>query len=415
MQTALADFIRDTPDGREADDILRSCVHCGFCTATCPTYQLLGDEQDSPRGRIYLIKQVLEGGKATEKTQLHLDRCLTCRSCETTCPSGVKYGRLLDIGRHVVDRQVGRSPKARAGRFAILNGLLSGPLFGAAVTAGRLMRPLLPKNLRSAIPGRRKPGRWPEAQHPRRMIAPAGCVQGSLAPIIDSAMARVLDRIGISLVRVAGGGCCGALPYHLDDQERALAIVRRNIDAWWPLVEQGAEAIVVTASGCGVMVKDYGHLLRHDSAYAAKAKKLSALARDTVEVVASEWARIAPKVAMDVGSRKVAFHSPCTLQHGMKLKGRVEEILHALGLELTPVPDAHLCCGSAGTYSILQPAISKTLKANKLASLESGKPDVIASANIGCMLHLADGAAVEVRHWIELLDSRMVGGPRTPA
>jgi len=415
VQTALADFIRDTPDGREADEILRTCVHCGFCLATCPTYQLLGDELDGPRGRIYLIKQVLEGAAATEKTQLHLDRCLTCRSCETTCPSGVKYGRLLDIGRHVVDRQVGRSQSARAGRFAILNGLLSGPLFGAALSLGRLLKPVLPKHLGAGIPERLAPGRWPEARHPRKMIVPESCVQGALAPIVDAAMARVLDRVGISLVRVSGGGCCGALPYHLDERERAIDIVKRNIDAWLPHFDGGAEAIVVTASGCGVMVKDYGHLLRLDANYAAKAKKVSELARDTVEVVSSEWTRIAPKVAMDLGSRKVAFHSPCTLQHGMQLKGRVEEILHALGLELTNVPDAHLCCGSAGTYSILQPTLSKALRARKLAALESGKPAVIASANIGCMMHLAEGTNVSVRHWIELLDSRMVGGPRSPA
>ena len=414
MQTALADFIRDTPDGREADEILRSCVHCGFCLATCPTYQLLGDELDSPRGRIYLIKQVLEGGEATEKTQLHLDRCLTCRSCETTCPSGVKYGRLVDIGRHVVAKKVPRPPAARAERLALRAGLLSGPLFGAAVMAGRLLRPFLPRELRAGLPDRIAPGPWPEARHPRRMLAPASCVQGALAPVIDAATARVLDRVGISLVRVSGGGCCGALPFHLDEQERALEIVKRNIDAWWPQVEAGAEAIVVTASGCGVMVKDYGHLLRQDAAYAAKAKKVAELARDPVEVVAAEWSRVAPKIAMDLGSRRVAFHSPCSLQHGMKLKGRVEEILHALGLELTPVPDAHLCCGSAGTYSILQPAISKELRRAKLAALGAGQPEVIASANIGCMVHLADGASVPVRHWIELLDSRMVGGPRAP-
>src|SRR4030095_5108774 len=333
VQTALADFIRDTPDGREADEILRACVHGGVCLATCPTYQLLGDELDSPRGRIYLIKQVLEGSEATAKTQLHLDRCLTCRSCETTCPAGVKYGRLLDIGRHVVDKQVVRSQAARASRFAMLSGLLSGPVFSAALSLGRLVKPILPKEISSGIPDRVSPGPWPEARHPRKMIVPAGCVQGALSPIIDTAMARVLDRIGISLIRVSGCGCCGALPYHLSEQQRAVDIVKRNIDAWWPHIERGAEAIVVTASGCGVMVKDYGHLLRLDADCSAKAKKISELTRDTVEVVASEWARIAPKVAMDLGSRKVAFHSPCTLQHGMKLKGRVEEILHALGLE----------------------------------------------------------------------------------
>jgi len=415
VQTSLADFIRDTPDGREADEILRACVHCGFCLATCPTYQLLGDELDSPRGRIYLIKQVLEGGEATAKTQLHLDRCLTCRSCETTCPSGVKYGRLVDIGRHVVAKQVPRPQAARAERFALLTGLMSGPLFGAALMAGRLFKPFLPRDLRASVPDRVAPGAWPDARHPRRMIVAGSCVQEALAPVIDTSTARVLDRIGISLIRVAGGGCCGALPYHLDEQERALSIIKRNIDAWWPHIEAGVEAIVITASGCGVTVKEYGHLLRMDAAYAAKAKRVSELARDPVEVVAAEWSRIAPKVAMDLGSRKVAFHAPCSLQHGLKLKGRVEEILHALGLDLTPVPDAHLCCGSAGTYSILQPTIAKELKRAKLAALVSGSPDVIATANIGCMMHLADGAKMPVRHWIELLDARMVGGgPRAP-
>ncbi len=412
MQTALASFIKDTPDGAEADAILRSCVHCGFCLATCPTYQLLGDELDSPRGRIYLIKQVVETGEATAKTQLHLDRCLTCRSCETTCPSGVQFGRLIDIGRHIVDKRVGRGLAARAKRWTIRTGLLSGWLFGAAVAAGRLVKPLLSRHLRAGIPRRLVPGAWPDAVHPRTMLVLAHCVQGALAPNIDTAMARVLNRIGISLVRVAGGGCCGALPFHLSERKRAIAIVKRNIDAWWPHVERGAEAIVVTASGCGVMVKEYGHLLRLDAGYAAKAKRISEMARDTVEIVSAEWSRIAPRIAMDLGSRKVAFHSPCTLQHGMKLSGRVEEFLQALGLELTPVPDAHLCCGSAGTYSILQPRLAAQLKSNKLAALESGQPEIIATANIGCMMHLANGAGCPVRHWIELVDARMVGGNR---
>jgi len=363
MQTALADFIRDTPEGREADAILRSCVHCGFCTATCPTYQLLGDEQDSPRGRIYLIKEALEGSEVTAKTRMHLDRCLTCRSCETTCPSGVQYGRLLDIGRQVVDKRVPRPLAARAQRWLIREGLLARPLFGGALAIGRALKPLLPAGLRVRIPGARPPGTWPPARHARKMLALDSCVQGALAPGIDAALARVLDRIGISLVHVAAGGCCGALPYHLSGEARAVALVKRNIDAWWPHVERDANAIVITASGCGVMVKDYGHLLRLDADYAEKAKRISDLARDPVEVIGAEWPRIAPKIAMDVGSQKVAFHSPCSLQHGMKLKGRVEEILHALGLELTPVADSHLCCGSAGTYSILQPELSRELKA----------------------------------------------------
>src|SRR5215475_11811825 len=407
METRLATWIKDTPEGRKADEILRACVHCGFCLATCPTYQLLGDELDSPRGRIYLIKQVLEGGEATAKTQLHLDRCLTCRSCETTCPSGVKYGRLVDIGRHVVAKQVPRPQAARAERFALLTGLMSGPLFGAALMAGRLFKPFLPRDLRASVPDRVAPGAWPDARHPRRMIVAGSCVQEALAPVIDTSTARVLDRIGISLIRVAGGGCCGALPYHLDEQERALSIIKRNIDAWWPHIEAGVEAIVITASGCGVTVKEYGHLLRMDAAYAAKAKKVSELARDPVVVVAAEWSRIAPKVAMDLGSRKVAFHAPCSLQHGLKLKGRVEEILHALGLELTAVPDAHLCCGSAGTYSILQPALSRRLLDNKVKALESESPAVIATANIGCLAHIQSGTRLPVRHWVELIDGAL--------
>jgi glycolate oxidase iron-sulfur subunit len=287
-------------------------------------------------------------------------------------------------------------------------------LFGGALAIGRGVKSLLPQGLRAKIPDAAPAGTWPSPRHARRMLALDGCVQPALAPNIDAAMARVLDRIGISLVRVAGGGCCGALPFHLDEQDEALALVRRNIDAWWPHVAAGAEAIVVTASGCGVMVKDYGYLLRDDPAYAAKAKRVAELARDTVEVIAAEWPKIAPKIAMDLGPQKVAFHPPCSLQHGMKLKGRVEEILLALGLELTPVADAHMCCGSAGTYSMLQPELSGRLKANKLRSLEAGLPDLIASANIGCIAHLAQGARRPVRHWIELLDARMLDGARAP-
>jgi glycolate oxidase iron-sulfur subunit len=412
MQTALADFIRDTPDGREADAILRSCVHCGFCTATCPTYQLLGDELDGPRGRIYLIKEVLEGAVPTEKTQLHLDRCLTCLSCETTCPSGVKYGRLVDIGRRIVDRKVGRPAVEQAKRWGIRAGLMSAPLFGTALATGRLLKGLLPGELAAKIPDRKATGAWPAARHPRRMLALTSCVQGSIAPSIDAAMARVLDRIGISLVAIAGGGCCGAMPHHLSQEDVALASVKRNIDAWWPEIRDGAEAIVVTASGCGVMVREYGHLMRNEPGYAAKAARISEQARDPVEIVAAEWSQIAPQIAMDMGSKKVAFHSPCSLQHGLKLKGDVEEIVHALGHELTPVRDAHLCCGAAGTYAILQPVIAGALRSRKLAALEEGEPEIIATANIGCLVHLAERSKAPVRHWIELLDERMMNRKR---
>ena len=411
MQTALADFIKDTSEGREADAILRTCVHCGFCNATCPTYQLLGDELDGPRGRIYLIKQVLEGRPVTVKTQLHLDRCLTCRNCETTCPSGVQYGRLLDIGRHVVAERVGRTAAEQAVRWTLRRGLTAKPLFGSALAVGRAMKSLLPQELRAKVPDAAPAGVWPPPRHARKMLSLQGCVQPSLAPSIDAAMARILDRIGISLVK-GGGGCCGALPHHLDETGEAMALARRNIDAWWPHLDRDAEAVVVTASGCGVMVKDYGYLLRADRTYADRAKRIADLARDPVEIIGDEWRRIAPTVAMDFGPQRVAFHAPCTLQHGMKLKGRVEEILLALGLELAPIANAHLCCGAAGTYSILQPELASRLKMNKVEALEAGNPDVIASANVGCMTHLATGTTRPVRHWIELLDEKMLGGRR---
>jgi glycolate oxidase iron-sulfur subunit len=406
METNLADFIRDTSDGREADAILRACVHCGFCTATCPTYQLLGDELDGPRGRIYLIKQVLEGSPVTASTQLHLDRCLTCRSCETTCPSGVRYGRLVDIGRRVVDELVGRNATEREHRWLLRKVLTRGAWFAVALAAGRLVRPLLPKALAAKVPRRSPAKSWPVAKHRRRMLVLRGCVQPALAPSIDAALARVLDRIDVTLVR-AGGGCCGAVSEHLGAHDEALDFARRNIDAWWPHVEAGAEAILVSASGCGVVVKDYAYLLREDPQYAAKARRISELARDPVEVIAAEWKRFAPLVAMDHGPQRVAFHAPCTLQHGQRIVGSVEEILEAIGLELTIVADAHLCCGSAGTYSILQPQLSRRLKANKLAALEADRPEVIATANIGCLTHLASGTALPVRHWIELFDLRL--------
>ncbi|MDH5287187.1 MAG: glycolate oxidase subunit GlcF [Betaproteobacteria bacterium] len=408
MQTNLAAFIRDTSEGREADAILRKCVHCGFCTATCPTYQINFDELDGPRGRIYLIKEVLEGKRATATTRLHLDRCLTCRSCETTCPSGVQYGRLADIGRAVVERQVPRSATERATRYALSKGLRSKALFGAALLFGRAARGVLPTSLARKVPRAQPAGAWPPPRHERRVIVVLGCVQPTIAPSIDAAFARVVDRIGISAVGMSGSGCCGALPYHLNEQQEGLDLVRRNVDAWWPAIEQGAEAIVTTSSGCGVMVKDYGHLLADDPAYKAKAARVAELARDPVEVIGGEWKRIAARVAMDRGSQRIAFHPPCTLQHGMKLKGRVEEILRAIGHEVVPIADPHLCCGSAGTYSILQPELAEELKRRKLASMQAERPAVIVSANIGCQTHLATGTSRPVRHWIEMLDEKML-------
>jgi glycolate oxidase iron-sulfur subunit len=407
MQTNLAPEYRDTRDGREADAILRTCVHCGFCNATCPTYQLLGDELDGPRGRIYLIKEMLEGGAVTASTQQHLDRCLTCRNCETTCPSGVQYGRLVDIGRSLVEAKVGRTPTEAAQRWTLRRTLLSPTFFGGALAMGRAVRSWLPREVADRIPRGEGAGAWPAPRHARQMLVMEGCVQPRLKPNIDAAAARVLDRIGITPLRVAGAGCCGALSHHLTADEEARAIVRKNIDAWWPLVQRGLEAIVVTASGCGVMVKDYGHFLAHDAAYAAKAKKVADLARDPIEIVTAEWKKIAPQIAMDQGPQRIAFHSPCTLQHGMKIRGQVEEILLAIGHSLLPVADTHLCCGSAGTYSVLQPALANVLKANKLKALEAARPDVLVTANIGCLTHLQSGTQTPVRHWIELLDTRM--------
>ena len=406
MQTALADFIRDTPEGREADSILRKCVHCGFCTATCPTYLLLGDENDGPRGRIYLMKQALEGQAVTEKTRLHLDRCLTCRACETTCPSGVQYGRLLDIGRKLVEEKTKRPAQESFKRHVLAALVPHRRVFGFLLRLGRLVRPLLPANLADKIPASAPAaGTWPAPRHARKMLVLAGCVQPALSPDINTAAARVLDRIGISLVEAPGASCCGALRFHVGYQEKGLADMRALIDAWWPHVEAGAEAIVMTASGCGAVVKEYGHLLRNDPAYAAKAAKVSAMTQDISEVLAGEFDRLLPLLGKKGG--RVAFHPPCTLQHGLRLRGVTENLLARAGFELTPVPDAHLCCGSAGTYSILEPELSGRLRADKVAALASGEPGQIATANIGCLAHLQAGTALPVRHWIVLLAEQL--------
>lgn len=408
METHLADFIRDSRAGREAEAILRKCVHCGFCTATCPTYQLFGDELDGPRGRIYLIKQVLEGAPATERTRLHLDRCLTCRSCESTCPSGVQYGRLLDIGRQVV---ASRMP--RRGLDGLLRGtlreLLPRPaLFGPAMRLGQLFRPLLPAPLKAKVPAAQAPGPWPVRPHGRRMLVLAGCVQPAMLPGINAAAARLLDRLGIVLAEEKKAGCCGAVRYHLDDETGALDDARHNIDAWWPQVEAGVEAIIMTASGCGVHVKEYGHLLQDDPAYAARAARIAALTRDVSEVVAAEAEGLKALFAgQALPAQRLAFHSPCTLQHGQQIRGVVEDLLRAAGFELAPVADSHLCCGSAGTYSVLQADIAGQLRANKMAALTAGGPAGIASANIGCLTHLQEASVLPVRHWIEWLDLRL--------
>ncbi|WP_392889903.1 glycolate oxidase subunit GlcF [Pseudomonas migulae] len=404
MQTTLSETARQLPRAEEAESILRTCVHCGFCNATCPTYQLLGDELDGPRGRIYLIKQVLEGNEVTQKTQQHLDRCLSCRNCETTCPSGVDYHNLLDIGRAVVDAAVPRPIGQRLLREGLRSVVPNPGLFNGLVSSGQVFRAWLPDTLQAKLPRNipvSKP--FPIARHARQVLMLEGCVQPSLSPNTNVAAARVLDRLGISVTPCRNVGCCGAVDYHLDAQAAGLDRARRNIDAWWPSIENGAEAIVQTASGCGAFIKDYGHLLERDPAYADKAKRVSALARDLVEVLRDE-----PLETLGIHSdQRLAFHCPCTLQHAQKLGGAVEALLIRLGFNLTAVPDSHLCCGSAGTYSITQPELSRQLRDNKLNALESGHPEVIVTANIGCQSHLDGANRTPVRHWIELVDAAM--------
>jgi len=412
MQTQLDETIKKTATGVEADAILRSCVHCGFCLATCPTYQLLGDELDSPRGRIYLIKQLLEGASPTRKTQQHLDRCLTCRACETTCPSGVQYGRLLDIGRLKVEQQVERRLFTRLFRYGLRKILPNRRIFSIFTTVARIMKPFLPANLKKSIPSSASMTSPPVSNDlgQRIMLVLDGCAQPVLRPSINLAASRVLNRIGIDLISAPQTGCCGALAYHLNAQEEGLDAMRRNIDAWWPYVvreENPVEAIVMTASGCGVTVKEYGHLLRHDERYAEKAARISALTRDISEVLAAEKNRLTALLADTANLPHIAFHSPCTLQHGMRLNGVVENLLQSFGFNLASVADAHLCCGSAGTYSLLQPQLSRQLRENKLAALSEEKPDLLATANIGCLIHLQAGTNLPVKHWIELLDDAL--------
>jgi len=413
MQTTLAASIKDTPQGREADAILRSCVHCGFCLATCPTYQLLGDELDSPRGRIYLMKQMLEGAPVTGETQLHLDRCLTCRSCETTCPSGVRYGKLLDIGRSLTEQRVERQTIPALKRYVLRKVLPHRRRFAAAYALARLVRGILPREIRAKVPQKeRRSQNWPPVRHARRVILLEGCVQPTLTPAVNVAAAHVLDRIGISVVRVTAAGCCGAVAHHLSAHEDAHQQLKHNIDALWPHVEAGVEAIIMTASACTAMLTDYGHLLREDPVYAARAARVSHLAREMSDVLLANATTL--KEALRANGKaepgpKVAFQSPCTLQHALKIRGVVESLLGEAGFLLTHVPDGHLCCGSAGTYSILQPALSARLLNDKVAALEQGDPAIIATANIGCQTHLRTGTSRPVLHWIQLMEARLAG------
>ncbi|MCL4746421.1 MAG: glycolate oxidase subunit GlcF [Burkholderiaceae bacterium] len=412
METHLASWLEGTPDGAQAEKILRSCVHCGFCTATCPTYQLLGDERDGPRGRIYLIKQVVEGATPTAATMTHLDRCLTCRSCETTCPSGVQYARLVDIGRKLVDERVRRPLAERLVRFVLREGMTRRWLFGPAMRAGQIMRALLPGSIRDKVPPRKDPGAWPVRQHPRRVLLLNACVQPAMMPRIDAATARVLDAIGVQSVIESRSGCCGAIRQHLGDPSGALADARRNIDAWWAHLDgregvAGVEAILINASGCGAMVKEYAHLLRDDPAYADRAARVVALTKDLAQWLPAQFADACertPGIVRYTPHGAVAFHAPCTLQHGQQVRGEVERFLESLGVAVQPVAEAHLCCGSAGTYSVTQPELSRQLRERKLANLQAASPRLVLSANIGCIAHLQASTDTPVMHWIEWLD-----------
>jgi glycolate oxidase iron-sulfur subunit len=407
MQTNLAPEFKGTPDGDEAEAILRKCVHCGFCTATCPTYQLLGDELDGPRGRIYLMKQVLEGATPTRSTQLHLDRCLTCRNCESTCPSGVQYGNLVEIGRRLVEERVERPASERALRWALKEGLTS-PLFGPAMKVGQMLRPLLPAALKNKVPAPAggSAHRWPTREHPRKVLLLLGCVQPAMLPNINSATARVLDRAGIQTLVADSAGCCGAIRAHLNDHAGGLADMRRNVDAWWPLVSAGTvEAIVMNASGCGVTVKEYGHALKDDPAYAERATRIAALTRDLSELLPDLVPLLQPQIKAAPPATPLVFHPPCTLQHGQQLRGGVETHLAALGFPVrVAASESHLCCGSAGTYSVLQPELAYALRDRKVANLAAAEGETVVSANIGCIQHLQSGSASPVRHWVEALD-----------
>jgi len=427
MQTHLLKDFRQSSDGKIADKILRSCVHCGFCNATCPTYQLLGDENDGPRGRIYLIKQMLEGQEVGQKTQQHLDRCLTCRNCESTCPSGVEYAKLLDIGRNLIEEKVPRGRKEKRTRLFLRKLLTHSRLFSASLTMGRAFKFAVPKALKTKIPQKTIMGTWPAPRHKRKMLVLAGCVQPSLAPDINAAAARVLDQLGISLIVADKVGCCGAVSQHLGAQEESLDFMRQNIDQWWPFfanpAESGVEAIISTTSACGMTIKEYAHALRDDSNYAVKAAIIADHCKDIAEVIYQEdYASLKPAYSSTESTRqkpykanhktqkkaqpvvkKVAWHPPCSLQHGQKITGIVEQLIDHLGYERVPVQDSHLCCGSAGTYAILQETLSKQLRSNKLQQLEKDQPDWIVSANIGCQTHLQEATKVPVKHWIHLI------------
>ena len=404
MQTNLTEQFRNTPSGQKADKILRSCVHCGFCTATCPTYQLLGDELDGPRGRIYQIKQVLEGQQPTARIQKHLDQCLMCRSCETTCPSGVKFGQLLEIGRTVVEDSVGRNHLSAFLR-SLLNQLLPYPgRYKALYSLGLKFKPLLPITIRKHLIAVQDcdvdETAGNDLSSEKTLLMHEGCVQSVVTPETNKLARKLFQRLGYQVKSIKESGCCGAVSDHLLKHSDALEMMKRNVDAWWPSVEAGAEGILVNASGCGVMLNEYAEKLAGLPDYAEKAKIIASLVKDPVELLSNEDLG---KLDIQVPDLKIAFHAPCTLQHGLKQQGVVENLLRKLGFKLVEVTDSHLCCGSAGTYSVFQPEISSTLRSNKLKALTKENPDIIVTANIGCQMHLQSGLDKPVRHWISLL------------
>lgn len=401
MRTDIVKPYSDNEAGKIANDILRRCVHCGFCNATCPTYQLLGDELDGPRGRIYLVKQVLEGQEVTRKTQVHLDRCLICKSCETTCPSGVKYSHLLEIGQEVVNQKVKRPVWSRLNRFMFNSLIPNMSRWRWLYLIGGMFSLFMPARMEKGFNLKTPTLLLPDRVHARKMLLLKGCVQSELAPDINRAACKVLDKLGVTLVEdERSNSCCGAMSHHLSYSRNALQYMRDNIDAWWPSIEDGVEAVVVTASGCTPHVKDYGRLLAGDKDYADKARRVAEMAKDITEIISE----------LDPGGleklkepTRVAFHSPCSLQHGLKVTGVIENLFTSLGYELVPVSDSHLCCGAAGTYSLLQARISDQLLINKVVALQKHKPHFITSANIGCILHLQRDASIPVMHWVELL------------
>ncbi|MDI3325675.1 glycolate oxidase subunit GlcF [Pontibacterium granulatum] len=400
MQTQIIDAIKATPEGQDADAILRKCVHCGFCLATCPTYSLSGNELQSPRGRIYLIKQMLESGQAPESTRQHLDSCLNCRACETTCPASVPYHRLLDIGTQLLEEQRPRRWRERLLRRAVLTVLPYPSRFTPLLRTAQIVRPLLPGSLKNKLPRHQPASAAPRKTGVRKMLLLEGCVQPGIAPEINAATRRVLSHFDISLQSARNAGCCGAISYHLQQKDDGLNFMRRNIDAWWPLVEKGFEAIVITASGCGTTIKEYGSLLKDDSQYADKAAQISYLAKDLVEILREE-----PLEQLKVETQgSLAFQCPCSLQHAQKLGGTVEQLLARMGFKMMPISESYLCCGSAGTYSLFQPELATELRNRKSAALRNSSADHYISANIGCISHLSSSTDKPVEHWIQIID-----------